>query len=66
MLKRIVLLLLISGSQRLGAVNYFWVGGTGNWSDVNNWATTSGGGSKHAQVPTPDDDVSMGENLNEI
>ena len=57
MLKRIVLLLLILGSQRLGAVNYFWVGGTGNWSDVNNWATTSGGGSKHAQVPTPDDDV---------
>ncbi len=23
-----------------------------NWSDLNNWATTSGGTTKHSQVPT--------------
>jgi gliding motility-associated-like protein len=25
------------------AMDYYWVGGSGNWSDLNHWATTSGG-----------------------
>lgn len=26
------------------AANYYWVGGSGNWSDyANHWATSSGG-----------------------
>jgi gliding motility-associated-like protein len=44
-------------ATRVHAVNYYWTGGTGNWSDLNNWATSSGGSTKHSQVPTPDDDV---------
>lgn len=37
---------------------YYWVGGSGNWSDFSNhWATTSGGGIAHTEVPTDTDDV---------
>ena len=39
------------------AINYYWVGGTGSWSDINHWATTSGGTINHLQVPTAFDDV---------
>ena len=41
----------------LFAADYYWIGGTGNWSDLNNWATTSGGNITHQQVPTSEDDV---------
>jgi hypothetical protein len=37
---------------------YYWVGGSGNWTDyANHWATTSGGNTFHTQAPTEDDDV---------
>jgi len=40
------------------ATNYYWVGGSGNWSDyASHWATTSGGSTFHSQVPTTNDDV---------
>jgi len=40
------------------SADYFWVGGTGNWSDViNHWATTSGGGTFHWEVPGEGDNV---------
>ncbi len=39
------------------AEDYYWVGGSGYWSDINHWATTSGGAVLHIQAPTADDDV---------
>ena len=37
---------------------YYWVGGSGNWSDAaNHWATSSGGSSFHIDPPTLSDDV---------
>ena len=43
---------------QLAALDYYWVNGAGNWSDHNNhWATTSGGGVFHDQVPTSMDNV---------
>jgi gliding motility-associated-like protein len=39
----------------------FWVGGTGDWSDVNHWATTSGGVGGVC-VPTPFDTVIFDQN----
>lgn len=37
---------------------YYWVGGSGNWSDyANHWATASGGNMFHTQAPTESDDV---------
>lgn len=39
------------------ATDYFWIGGSGNWSDLSHWATESGGTVNHAQAPTSNDDV---------
>src|SRR5690554_1655425 len=39
------------------AQDYYWVGGSGNWSDITHWATTSGGTTIHAVVPGPNDNV---------
>jgi hypothetical protein len=39
------------------ATNLFWVGGTGNWNDVNHWATVSGGAIHPATAPVSTDDV---------
>ena len=49
---------LLSIGSAGSAADYYWVGGTGNWSDIaNHWATSSGGSSFHGQVPGSDDDV---------
>src|SRR5690606_18255721 len=42
---------------QLHAADYFWVGGSGEWSDINHWATTSGGSTKHSIVPGSGDNV---------
>ncbi|MCF6359524.1 MAG: hypothetical protein L3J29_02040, partial [Cyclobacteriaceae bacterium] len=39
------------------AQDYYWIGGTGNWSDLTNWATTSGGSTLQTQLPTANDNV---------
>ena len=45
------------------ATNYYWVGGSGSWSDYSNhWATSSGGNVYHVQIPTPNDDVFIDAN----
>ena len=36
---------------------YYWVGGTGNWSDISHWATTSGGSTFHVAPPWVEDTV---------
>ena len=42
---------------------FYWVGGSGNWSDYeNHWATTSGGTTFHTAVPSSADDVIFDEN----
>lgn len=33
------------------------MGGSGNWSDINHWVTTSGGNVYHAQLPGSSDDI---------
>lgn len=40
---------------------YYWIGGTGNWSDVNHWSLTSGG-TPNACLPTILDTVIFDEN----
>ena len=39
------------------AADYYWVGGSGDWSDISHWATTSGGSTLHNQAPTSEDNV---------
>ncbi len=36
---------------------YYWVGGSGNWSNQNHWATSSGGTQLHTTLPTQFDNV---------
>jgi len=43
--------------QNLFADDYYWVGGSGNWSELNHWATSSGGSVFHSSVPDFDDNV---------
>ncbi|HPR57833.1 MAG TPA: hypothetical protein PK915_05620, partial [Bacteroidales bacterium] len=45
-------------SLTLQAADYYWVGGTGNWSDyAAHWATSSGGATFYTQSPTELDHV---------
>jgi hypothetical protein len=36
---------------------YYWVGGSGNWTDANHWANSSGGMGGTGCVPTPFDNA---------
>jgi len=44
------------------AADYYWVGGTGNWSELSHWVTTSGGVVGHIIVPTANDNVYFDSN----
>ena len=57
-----VLLILIFVSSFAKSADYYWIGGEGNWSDLNHWATASGGNITHLQIPTSEDDVFFDEN----
>jgi len=41
---------------------YYWVGGTGNWSDIQHWANTSGGIPGSGCIPRPVDNVIFDDN----
>ena len=36
-------LLFLSSFTKTYATDYYWVGGSGLWSDINHWASSSGG-----------------------
>ncbi len=57
-----VLSILFSFTQ-ISSAQYYWVNGTGNWSQfASHWATTSGGNTFHTTSPTKEDDVFFDEN----
>lgn len=39
------------------ATDYYWIGGTGNWNDLTQWATTSGGSTNPTSLPDINDNV---------
>lgn len=41
----------------IASFDYYWIGGSGNWSDVNHWATTDGGTTLRTDPPGPKDNV---------
>lgn len=50
--------LLFASTSPLFALDYYWVNGSGNWSDFSaHWATTSGGNTFHLSAPSSGDDV---------
>lgn len=48
-------------SPLIGA-DYYWVGGSGDWSDITHWSTSSGGTVFHNVIPSANDDVYFDEN----
>jgi len=52
-----ILLVFLLGTCRLFAADYFWVGGTGNWTDTLHWVTVSGGSVNRSTPPTSNDRV---------
>ena len=53
-----IFILLILSATTYAQNNYYWVGGTGNWSDVStHWATTSGGSTFHTSLPSSSSNV---------
>ncbi|NJN77008.1 MAG: hypothetical protein HC803_00660 [Saprospiraceae bacterium] len=53
----LLLCLCLLSFTKLSAANYYWVGGSGNWSDLSHWALTSGGSVHPVIVPSPFDDL---------
>ncbi|WP_160137436.1 hypothetical protein [Chryseobacterium sp. c4a] len=49
--------LLFGAECNIYAADYYWVGGSGNWSDINHWRTSSGGNILPAVVPGKTDNV---------
>ncbi|MEP1032829.1 T9SS type A sorting domain-containing protein [Ekhidna sp.] len=63
--KRFVIFLLsvFIGFQSFSQSDYYWVGGTGNWTDfANHWATSSGGNVFHTSAPGTENNVFFDEN----
>lgn len=61
--KRTLLVLFIFFSSfPLFAADYYWVGGSGNWSDISHWATSSGGGTMFFTAPTAADNIHFDAN----
>ena len=60
MKKNLFIILLISLASQLQAADYYWVGGTGNWSDLNHWRLGSSAGSIPSIVPSSGDNVFFG------
>lgn len=50
-------LIILLTFSKLHSASYYWIGGSGNWSSISHWATTSGGSVLHSVVPGPNDDV---------
>jgi hypothetical protein len=54
----VLLTALLFSFSSLKAADFYWVGGSGNWSDYSHhWATSSGGNTFQTRTPSPNDDV---------
>lgn len=61
LLNKLTLIILLLVSINAKGANYYWVKGSGSWSDLTHWATSSGGSTFQSQVPTFKDDVYFNE-----
>lgn len=55
-------LILFALGISLYSADYYWIGGSGDWSDINNWATSSGGNINYNTVPSASDNVIFDQN----
>ena len=49
-------------SNQGNSADYYWVGGSGDWSEISHWATSSGGNVKYSVTPSAGDNVFFDEN----
>ncbi|MDR0698541.1 MAG: hypothetical protein LBG28_04905 [Tannerella sp.] len=61
-MKRILILLICCGlTSNVFANKFYWIGGSGNWNDINHWGKFSGAamnsGNNYAGLPTANDTV---------
>jgi hypothetical protein len=49
-------------STSIYSIDFYWVGGSGTWTDISHWATSSGGTTLHTTIPGYEDDVYFDEN----
>ena len=60
-MKRIifVFVFVFLGQSPLYSLDYYWVGGSGNWSDINHWSAVSGNTPMqlHTVTPTSNDNI---------
>lgn len=52
-----LLTFIICSISTVDAANYYWIGGSGLWSDISNWSSTSGGNPSFTVIPGPGDHV---------
>ncbi|NQX38988.1 gliding motility-associated C-terminal domain-containing protein [Pedobacter steynii] len=60
MKKNLFFCFLLFFSFNLQAADYYWVGGGGNWSDINHWKLGSSSGNTAGIVPSAGDNVFFG------
>jgi len=48
---------MLLGSPWVCGADYYWVEGSGDWSELSHWATEPGGTTKHTALPTVADNV---------
>ncbi|WP_226163399.1 beta strand repeat-containing protein [Hymenobacter terricola] len=53
----LLLCLLLGVAPAVRAANYYWVGGSGLWNDLDHWSMSSGGPASYTQVPQSTDNV---------
>lgn len=53
----LIVFLALSTFIKIQAADYYWVGGSGNWNDINHWRTTSGGAAIPSVIPGVTDNV---------
>lgn len=61
-MRKIYLLFMLLNAGGISGQDYYWVGNSGNWSDLNHWATSSGGDEFHDELPGPENNVYFDEN----
>ncbi len=56
-------LIILFAHSSFAQADYYWVGGSGSWSDFSShWATSSGGSEFHTAIPSDIDNVYFDEN----
>jgi len=56
---QLILVIVLISFSTVSGKDYYWVGGTGNWSDINHWSAVSGNSPMqlHTVTPTSSDNV---------